>query len=172
QEARDIIRNAVNASDDDAVIFSGHGCTDALEKLIFALDLREAPVIFTGPSEHHDNLQLWQKTGAKMVRIGETKDGYLDLNDLENQLRFHQNCGRQLIGCFSIASSVTGILIDDAACTILLHQYGALAFWDFNIGAPSVFIDMNPVIPGVEENSAGKDAIYFSGHKFIGGVQT
>ncbi|XP_023030316.2 uncharacterized protein [Leptinotarsa decemlineata] len=172
QEARDIIRSAVNATEEDAVIFSGHGCTDALEKLISALDLREAPIIFTGSTEHHDNLNLWQKTGAKIVRIQETKEGHLDLTELENQLRFHQNCGRQLIGCFSIASSVTGILIDDVACTILLHQYGAQAFWDFNIGAPSILIDMNPSIPGVEEHSAFKDAVYFSGHKFIGGVQT
>lgn len=107
-----------------------------------------------------------------MVRIGETKEGHLDLADLETQLRFHNNCGRQLIGCFSVASSVTGILIDDVACTILLHQYGALAFWDYNIGAPSILIDMNPFVPGVEEHSAYKDAMYFSGHKFVGGVQT
>ncbi|KAG5877317.1 hypothetical protein JTB14_015868 [Gonioctena quinquepunctata] len=172
QEARDIIRSAVNASEEDAVIYSGHGCTDALEKLISALDIRESPIVFTGSTEHHDNLNLWQKTGAKIVRIGEAKEGHLDLTELENQLRFHQNCGRQLIGCFSIASSVTGIIIDDVACTILLHQYGAMAFWDFNIGAPSVLIDMNPLIPGVEEHSAFKDAVYFSGHKFIGGVQT
>ncbi|CAH0560225.1 unnamed protein product [Brassicogethes aeneus] len=172
QEARDIVRNAVNASEEDAVIFSGHGCRDALEKLINALDLREPPVVFIGASEHLDNLQLWQKTDAQMVRISETKDGILDLADLENQLRFYQNSGKQLIGCFSIASSVTGIIIDDIACTILLHQYGALAFWDFNMGAPNINIDMNPIVPGVEENSANKDAIYFSGHKFIGGVQT
>lgn len=88
-------------------------------------------------------------------------------------MRLHQNCGRQLIGCFSIASSVTGILYDDVACTILLHQYGALAFWDYNMGAPNVYIDLNPSVQGVEDNSlANKDAIYFSGHKFIGGVQT
>ncbi|CAH1106305.1 unnamed protein product [Psylliodes chrysocephalus] len=174
QEARDIIRTAVNASEDDAVIFSGHGCSDALAKIITALDLRESPVIFTGSTEHFDNLHLWQKTGAKLVRIGETKEGLLDLTELENQLKFHQNCGRQLIGCFSVASSVTGIVIDDLACTILLHQYGALSFWDFNVGAPCLQIDMNPAIPGVEENSTSgyKDAIYFSGHKFIGGVQT
>lgn len=108
----------------------------------------------------------------QLVRITETKEGFLDLNDLENQLRFYQKTGKTLIGCFSIASSVTGIIIDDVACTILLHQYGALAFWDFNMGAPNIAIDMNPVIPGVEENSANKDAIYFSGHKFAGGVQT
>ncbi|CAG9856772.1 unnamed protein product [Phyllotreta striolata] len=174
QEARDIIRTAVNASEDDAVIFSGHGCSDALEKLITALDIREPPVVFTGSTEHNDNLHLWQKTGAKLVRIGETKDGLLDLAELETQLKFHQNSGRQMIGCFSVASSVTGIVIDDLACTILLHQYGALSFWDFNFGAPSVQADMNPALPGVEENSPSgyKDAMYFSGHKFIGGVQT
>lgn len=66
QEARDIIRTAVNASEDDTVIFSGHGCTHALEKLISALDLRDAPIIFTGPTEHHDNINIWQKTGAKV----------------------------------------------------------------------------------------------------------
>ncbi|RZC42997.1 uncharacterized protein BDFB_005852, partial [Asbolus verrucosus] len=172
QEARDIIKNASNASDADAVIFTGHGCTDALQKLISALDLREPPIVFTGSSEHHDNLHLWQEIGAKMIRIAETKEGYLDLVDLENQLRFHQNYGRQMIGCFSVASNVTGIVIDDVACTILLHQYQALAFWDYNIAAPCITIDMNPLVPGVEENSANKDAIYFSGHKFVGGVQT
>lgn len=31
---------------------------------------------------------------------------------------------------------------------------------------------MNPVLPGVNEKAVCKDAIFFSGHKFIGGVQT
>lgn len=77
-----------------------------------------------------------------------------------------------MIGCFSAASNVTGILTDDIACTLLLHQYGALAFWDYNIAAPYVPMDMNPFVPGVAENSVYKDAVYFSGHKFAGGVQT
>lgn len=68
QEARDIIRNAVNASEDDAVIFAGHGCLGALQKLISALDFREPPVVFVFPSEHHDNIQLWQEVGAKVSR--------------------------------------------------------------------------------------------------------
>lgn len=63
-------------------------------------------------------------------------------------------------------------MTDDISSTLLLHQYGALAFWDYNVAAPSVLIDMNPLVPGVEENAVNKDAIYFSGHKFIGGVQT
>lgn len=66
QEARDIIKNAANASDADAVIFTGHGCTDALQKLISSLDLRDPPIVFTGSNEHYDNLGLWQEIGAKV----------------------------------------------------------------------------------------------------------
>lgn len=56
----------------------------------------------------------------------------LDLTDLEMKLALYQKSGQTtLIGCFSAASSTTGILADDIATTILLHQYGALAFWDY-----------------------------------------
>lgn len=104
--------------------------------------------------------------------MAETKEGFLDLKDLEEHLIRHHNSGRQMIGCFSAASSITGIIADDIACTLLLHQYGALSFWDYNVAAPYVSVDMNPFVHGIEENSVNKDAIYFSGHKFAGGVQT
>ena len=41
---RDIIRNAVNASESDSVIFVGSGVTGAIHKLIHALDFKEPPV--------------------------------------------------------------------------------------------------------------------------------
>ena len=41
---RDIIRNAVNASEHDAVIFTGSGCTGAVHKLIHALNFEKPPV--------------------------------------------------------------------------------------------------------------------------------
>ncbi|KAF7276840.1 hypothetical protein GWI33_009730, partial [Rhynchophorus ferrugineus] len=98
QEAREIIRNAVNASEDDAVIFCGHGCTDALNKLIWALDIREPPVVFTGHSEHHDNLNLWQKTGAKCFQSGyfdsiskQRKRMLLKQEDIEVETLVNQN---------------------------------------------------------------------------------
>ena len=37
----------------------------------------------------------------------------------------------QLIGCFSGASNVTGILTDTNAITACLHRGDALAFWDY-----------------------------------------
>lgn len=109
----------------------------------------------------------------QIIRIGETKQNFLDLDGLRDQLKAYQNAGRQMIGCFSAVSSVTGIIIDDIACTMLLHEFGALSFWDYNLAASFSTINMNPKVPGVEENNViSKDAMYFSGHKFIGGVQT
>jgi hypothetical protein len=40
------------------------------------------------------------------------------------------------------------------------------------VSAPYVKLDMNPFLPGVDEGAVYKDAMFFSVHKFIGGVQT
>jgi hypothetical protein len=40
------------------------------------------------------------------------------------------------------------------------------------LSAPCVKLDMNPFLPGVDERAVYKDAMFFSVHKFIGGVQT
>ncbi|CAA9998665.1 unnamed protein product [Nesidiocoris tenuis] len=31
---------------------------------------------------------------------------------------------------------------------------------------------MNPLVPGIDQHAPHKDAMFFSGHKFVGGVQT
>lgn len=46
---------------------------------------------------------------------------------------------------FSAASNVTGIITDDISISVLLHRYGALAFWDYAAAGPYVKIDMNPL---------------------------
>lgn len=175
-EARDIVRNAVHASEDDAVIFVGSGCTGAVHKLIHAMDFASdeiKPIVLVGPYEHHSNLLPWREIGATVIRVAETKEGFIDLVDLENKLRLYQSIspGAQLVGCFSAASNITGILADDIATTLILHQYGALAFWDYASAAPYVVLDMNPLFPA-NDQAVYKDAIFFSGHKFVGGIQT
>ncbi|XP_066589368.1 uncharacterized protein [Prorops nasuta] len=172
-EARDIVRHAVGASEQDAVLFTGQGTAGALRTLMRHLDLSKPTVVFVGPFEHHSNLRPWREHGVKIVRISETKEGFLDLNDLERGLAKVRSEGiTQLIGCFSAASCITGVLADDVATTLLLHQYGALSIWDYTTAAPYIQVDMNPHLPGVGETAVYKDAIIFSGHKFIGGVQS
>ncbi|XP_064481977.1 uncharacterized protein LOC135394871 isoform X2 [Ornithodoros turicata] len=171
-EARDLVRSSVNASESDSVIFAGTGVTGAVHKLINALDLQKAPVVFVDTFAHHSTLLPWRETSAEIIRIPETQSGLLDGEYLEEKLKEFQGSSRKLIGCFSAASNITGILTNDIKITILLHRYGALAFWDYATAAPYVQVDMNPVVPSIDQSLAYKDAIFISPHKFVGGPDT
>jgi len=62
---------------------------------------------------------------------------------------------------------------DTDAISSLLHEHGALAFWDFAAAAPYVDIEMYGTGGrGVADPSAYKDAVFLSPHKFIGGPST
>jgi selenocysteine lyase/cysteine desulfurase len=179
EEARAIIAECTGATDEHVVLFCGSGSTYAIDKLIGVLGLRipsaledrwqvtdaipadQRPVVFLGPFEHHSNELSWRESVAEVVTIRETADGHVDLDDLRVQLERHADRPIR-IGSFSAASNVTGIITDTAAVTELLHEHGALAFWDFAAAAPYVDIDMG----------TGYDAVFISTHKFIGGPGT
>ncbi len=131
-------------------------------------------ICFVSPYEHHSNLLPWREIFSEMIYINENSEGTIDLIDLETKLKAYslsEYSHRLKIGCFTAASNITGCLTDTNIITILLHKYGALAFWDYATAAPHVHINMNPFVEG-EPEMAYKDAIYFSAHKFIGGPQT
>ena len=189
EEARNIIRECVGASDEHAVLFCGSGMTGAIDRLIGVLGIRipcnledryqlsanipatERPVVFIGPYEHHSNELPWRESIADVVTIAEDADGQIDLEQLEQELVVYAERAVK-IGSFSAASNVTGIISDVAAISILLHKHGALSFWDFAAAGPYVDIDMNPAGEGPDDHLAYKDAIYLSPHKFIGGPGT
>ena len=184
EEARNIVRDSVGATDEHAVVFCGSGSTAAIDKIVRVLGLRlpeafdaryhladqippnERPVVFIGPFEHHSNELPWRESIADVVVVHEDADGHVDLAHLEEVLRTYRE--RPLkIGSFSAASNVTGIITDTAAVATLLHRYGALSFWDFAAAAPYVQIDMRP-----SDDNAYMDAIFLSPHKFVGGPGT
>ncbi|XP_071943260.1 uncharacterized protein [Antedon mediterranea] len=177
EEARDIIKKCVNASEEDMCIFTGSGTTGAIHKLVSAIDLKnkaKKAVVFVGPYEHHSNLLPWKESGAKVIRIKDTARGTLDLEHLKQNLKRYKKKGRFMMGCFSAASNVTGILTDTLDVASLLHEYGALSCWDYATAAPYVKIDMNPVpdVDSVTPQDFSKDAVYLSPHKFVGGPGT
>jgi selenocysteine lyase/cysteine desulfurase len=178
EDARAIIRAASGAGDETAVVFCGSGATAAIDKLIGILQLRipaglddsygfsaqippeQRPVVFIGPYEHHSNELAWRETIAEVVPIGADAAGQVDLAQLDAELARY--AARPLrIGSFSAASNVTGVLTDTAAVAAVLHRRGALAFFDFAAAGPYIEIDMT-----------GKDAVFLSRHKFIGGPGT
>jgi selenocysteine lyase/cysteine desulfurase len=187
EEAREIIRNSVGGTrEEHAVIFAGSGSTGAVDRLVGLLGLRipaglnraygleelipaeERPVVFVGPYEHHSNELPWRESIADVIEIKEDSDGHIDLHQLESMLV--ELAHRPLrIGSFSAASNVTGIISDTSAISRLLHEHGALSFWDFAASAPYVAIDMGS---GEAGHGDYKDAIFISPHKLIGGPGT
>jgi selenocysteine lyase/cysteine desulfurase len=184
EEARQTIKQAVNAFKDDQLIFCGSGATSAINKLIDILNLRlpadlnerhkfldlvpvaSRPVVFIGPYEHHSNEIPWRESIADVVVIPLAQSGRLNTKMLQKKLI--EFAVRPLkIGSFSAASNVTGLKTDVDEVAALLHQYDALSFWDYAAAAPYVSIDMNPI-----NSACSKDAVFLSPHKFVGGPGT
>ncbi len=187
EDARDIIRRSLGADDSTCLIFAGAGATGAIDRLVAILGLRipsqledrfhlsdhipkdERPVVFTGPFEHHSNELPWRESIAEIVRIPEDRDGHIDQAVLAERLEEHR--GRPLLmGAFSAASNVTGIVSDSYGISALLHRHGALAVWDFAAAGPYLDIHMNA--PVGQDPLAYKDAVVLSPHKFVGGPGT
>ena len=182
EQARATIHAEVGATDDHVVIFCGSGSTAAVNKLVAMLGLarpvrgpsgpalaaHDRPVVFVGPYEHHSNELPWRESIAEVVAIDADARGRVDLVDLEAQLRRYQH--RPLrIGTFSAASNVTGLITDTDPISALLHTWGAWACWDYAAAGPYLPIQMAESAPGRHD---GKDAVFLSPHKFVGGPQT
>jgi selenocysteine lyase/cysteine desulfurase len=116
--------------------------------------------VFIGPYEHHSNELPWRESAADVVTIAEDADGRVDADHLEHHLRRFGD--RPLkIGSFSAASNVTGIITDVDRVSRVLRRHGALSCWDYAAAGPYLPIEM-----------AGKDAVFLSPHKFVGGPRT
>jgi len=184
EQSRGLIRKSLNASDDDAIIFCGSGATGAIQKMVDILNIRipanlddrhhfsaqitdkDRPVVFVGAYEHHSNELAWRESIVDMVSVPLGSDGGLDKDFLQRELDKYAD--RPLkIGSFSAASNVTGLRTDVDGITRLLHQNGALAFWDYAAAGPYVPIDMTG-----DGDKTALDALYISPHKFIGGPGT
>lgn len=105
----------------------------------------EKIVILVGPYEHHSNMLPWREAGCDVEVLSEDLEvGGVDLEALETSLKVHKEAGNTIIGSFSAASNVTGILTDPNPITELLHRFGGLSVWDYAGAAPYVDVDMNP----------------------------
>lgn len=162
--AREEIARVTHCGPEDAVIFAGAGATAGLNRLVSLFGVNEArnPVVFIGPYEHHSNILPWRESKAKVVEIPEASEGGIDLRALQQALLDHASCDL-VIGSFSAASNVTGIVTDPDPVSRMLHAAGGLVIWDYAGGGPYLPIAM------VGEHGAHKDAVVVSPHKFPGG---
>ncbi|MEJ8570490.1 aminotransferase class V-fold PLP-dependent enzyme [Microbaculum marinum] len=168
RQARAVVASACGADHRHAVIFTGSGATAGLNRLVHLLGVSPGagrgarPCVIVGPYEHHSNILAWRESGAEVIEIGEAPSGGPDLDALDAALEAHRE-RRPLVGAFSAASNVTGILTDVAGVTRRLKAAGALAVWDYAGAGPYLPVSMTP------GDGADIDAIVLSPHKFIGG---
>lgn len=180
EEAKRIVKAHVNAGHNDVLLFCGSGMTAAVNKLQRIMGLRlpqwaaervdidedERPVVFITHMEHHSNQVSWLETIATVEIIPPDEDGHVDLLQLRGLLDRYR--GRRLkIAAITACSNVTGIETPYPAIAAMMHQHGGYCFVDLAAAAPYTAIDMHP-----GEADTQLDAIYFSGHKFLGGPGT
>jgi selenocysteine lyase/cysteine desulfurase len=176
-EARSIIKDHVNASENDVLITEGSGMTGVVNKFQRILGLKVSenlkkhtnipedirPIVFVSHMEHHSNHTSWLETIADVEVVACNNEGLICLEAFEKAIKKHEQ-RRIKIASITSCSNVTGIKTPYHKVAKLIHKYNGLCFVDFACCAPYVTIDMHPA---VEEEYL--DAIYFSPHKFLGG---
>jgi len=106
-------------------------------------EVNALPVVFVSAYEHNSNLLPWRETGARVVVIPITDNGDFDYEALEANLRTHASERCLKVGAFCAGSNLTGTLFDTDRISIICHQYGCLATFDYAAAAPYVEINMN-----------------------------
>jgi len=173
--AQELIKDHVNANQDDIILTSCSGMTGLINKFQRMLGLKtnpeieyilpdeRRPVVFITHMEHHSNHTSWLETTAIVEIIQPTPDGFVDLKSLDELLEKHRD--RKLkIASVTACSNVTGIFTPYHQIAQKMHQAGGYCFVDFACAAPYIKMDMHP-----GEEGADLDAVFFSPHKFLGG---
>ena len=171
-KSKEMISKSINANKKDKILFTGNGCTGAIQHIIHMLNLKEKneqkPVVFISEAEHHSNDLPWRHLPIDLIIIPiDLNTGLIKLDKLNKYLKKFSDRKVKLIS-FIAVSNITGVIqhIDDIC--ILGHKYGAIVMFDYATGGPYVPINMH------KDETTGNyiDIIVMSIHKFLGGPGT
>ncbi|MGB6242665.1 MAG: cysteine desulfurase [Castellaniella sp.] len=156
EQARDKVRELLNAPDSQHVIFT-RGTTEAINLVAqtWGQGLKAGDEILVTGMEHHSNIVPWQllcaRTGAVLRHARITDTGELDLADFKAQL----NDRTRLVGVAHVSNAL-GTVNPVSELIRLAHQAGALVLVD---GAQAV------AHATVDVQALDCDFYAFSGHK-------
>ncbi|CAB3401688.1 unnamed protein product [Caenorhabditis bovis] len=163
-EARQEIRALTGAGDLDDVIFTGSGSTAAVELLLHLMNIEENTHVIHSIQEHHSNLLPWRNATRRCHVVGEDASGRIDVDDVARVAKRvrDENPTSRIVAALTACSNLTGIRSDVVAITRILRKFNVISIWDYASAAPYTSISVNGDEP--------LDAVFFSGHKFPGGV--
>lgn len=159
EEARAKVARFIGAAPEE-IVFT-HGTTEALNLAAYSLGellVGEGDEVVVTAMEHHANLIPWQqlarRKGARLVPVGVTPEGELDLGELAEAIS-----DRTKVVAAVHVSNVLGTINPVPEIAELAHKVGAVVVVD---AAQSV-----PHLP-VSVRELGADLLAFSGHKMLG----
>jgi selenocysteine lyase/cysteine desulfurase len=171
EQSKSVIREAVNAHDCDRIIFTGNGCSGAINHLIHCLNLRNADpsdtLVLITRAEHHSNHLPWTHLPVNLIYVPVLDNGNIDLKTLKQILNKHKTYKR-IIASFIATSNATGVNQNTYKISQLVHEHNGLIFWDFAASAPYIPINMHYK----DNDKIYYDAMFISPHKFFGGPQS
>ena len=170
--ARKNLAKSLELNDEFAILPSGCGTTAAIKKFQELLGIyippatvkrfgitvakKKLPLIIVGPYEHHSNEVSYREALCEVIRIKLTSDGLVDLVQLKEVLQ--ENTHREIIGCFCIASNVSGIITPYEEISKLIKRYGGKVLFDAAASSPYINVPCELY-----------DALVLSPHKLLGG---
>ncbi len=178
--AHKIIKQHVNANENDVIITTDSGMTGVVNKFQRILGLKiperakrmckvcelpqeEKPVVFITHLEHHSNHTSWLETIAEVVIIEPDENLMVKSDNLRKIIGKYKD-RKFKFGSFSACSNVTGIMPPIHELAKIMHENGGYCFADYAASAPYVDINMHP-----EDPMEQLDAVFFSPHKALGG---
>lgn len=174
EKARQSLKDALGLDDRFYLICAGCGATGAIKKFqeIMGLYLppmsanrlgdeslkgANLPLVIVSPYEHHSNEVSLREGLCEVVRIPLSKSGEINFGRLDQLLKI--NSKREIIGSFSAASNVTGIISDYKKIYVMMKRYGATVAFDAASFSSHDNLDADYF-----------DALFLSPHKLLGGV--
>ncbi len=178
--AHKMIKQHVNANEDDIIITAGAGMTGVVNKFQRILGLKiperarkmcevcempkdEKPVVFITHLEHHSNHTSWLETIAEVVVVEPDENLMVKPDNLRKVIEKYKS-RKFKFGSFSACSNVTGVKPPIHELAKIMHENGGYCFADYAASAPYVDINMHP-----EDPMEKLDAVFFSPHKALGG---
>ncbi|RCJ34799.1 aminotransferase V [Nostoc minutum NIES-26] len=158
--SRDIIREFVNSSSQNYVIFAKN-TTEAINGAA-TLWAKRPGKILVSDIEHSSNLLPWV-TRDEVVQYRTQPDGSVSLAEIENIFKAHQNRSKaEQIKLLTItgASTITGYRPPIYELAALAHKYGAKMFADVCQLIQHERVDMR-----ADDDPCHLDFVAFSGHK-------
>lgn len=166
------LHSLLELEDRHVIIPTGFGSTGAIKKFQELIGIyippqtkkrlhlhhknHHLPLVIVGPYEHHSNEISYRESLCQVKRIPLTHHGLVDLKKLEQILSKHQH--RKIIGSFSVASNVTGIIAPYQQISELLRKYNAIVCFDAVVNSPYFNIPAHLY-----------DVMFLSPHKLLGG---